>query len=105
MKHFLKRSGGHCGRMTQTHGEILLKGVRIMMGKIVKRTDIVSIFYISSICLSILAVIVWLKHIIDFRLVFALFLMAAGTFLMGRALDFGEEEKDENEYDDDEEDW
>jgi hypothetical protein len=74
-----------------------------MMDKIVKKTDIVSILYISSICLSILAVIVWLKDIIDFRLVLALFLMAAGIFLIGRAFDFGEEEGDENEYDDD--DW
>jgi hypothetical protein len=75
-----------------------------MFDKIIDRADIVSFLYIMSICLSILAVIVWLKHIIDFRLVLALFLMALGTFLMGRALDFGEEEGDENEYDDDE-DW
>jgi hypothetical protein len=90
--------------MTQTHGEILLKGVRIMMNKIINRTDIVSLLYILSTCMAILALVVWIKNM-DFRLIPALFLMALGTFLMGRALDFGEEEGDENEYDDDEEDW
>ncbi|MBN1626103.1 MAG: hypothetical protein JW944_06215 [Deltaproteobacteria bacterium] len=74
-----------------------------MSEKLITRKDVVSFFYILSICLAILAVVVWIKHM-DFRLVPALFFLAMGTFFFGKFFEMGEEE-DENEYGDDDDDW
>jgi hypothetical protein len=80
---------------------ILQKGIWIMMVKILNRTDMVSFFYILSICLAMVALLLLIKNI-DGRVVFALFCFAVSSLCFGRFFELGE---DDEEYEDDEEDW